>query len=142
METSDDVFFREFGGTCTELRQAFARHVSMSAPRLHLLMRLHRDGETSHRSLGRALSLDGATVTRLVKEFEAEGLTTRRVDPSDNRFTLARLTPHGERVTADLDESHQAYQARLLKDVSAQDRETVLRVLATLRAGIEAEAAR
>lgn len=135
-ETAEDTFFRELGGACAELRQAFARHVGMSPHRVHVLVRLRRDGETSHSDLRRTLGIDGASVTRLVKEFEAEGLVGRRLDPADNRYTLAALTPAGERVAADLERSHQAYQERLLGGVTAQEQEIVLRVLRRVRANV------
>ncbi|WP_285579370.1 MarR family winged helix-turn-helix transcriptional regulator [Actinoallomurus iriomotensis] len=135
-ETSEDRFFREFGGACAELRQAFARHVGMSAHRVQVLVRLRRGGETSHSDLRQALGVDGASVTRLVKELEAEGLAGRRLDPADNRYTLAALTPAGERLAADLERSHQEYQERLLDGVSTQEREAVLRVLRRVRANV------
>ncbi|WP_433509039.1 MarR family winged helix-turn-helix transcriptional regulator [Nonomuraea sp. CA-143628] len=136
METPEDRFFRELGGACGETRQAFARHVGMSSSRLQLLMRLWRNGETSHSELRQGLSLDGASVTRLIKEFEAEGLVSRRIDPADNRYTLASLTSTGERAAADLERSHQAYQVRLLDGISAGEREIVLRALERLRANM------
>jgi MarR family transcriptional regulator for hemolysin len=135
-ETSEDTFFREFGGAHAELRQAFARHVGLSPHRVQVLVRLWRDGETSHSDLRQALGIDGASVTRLVKEFEAEGLVGRRLDPADNRYTLAALTPAGERMAADLGRSHQAYQERLLDGVTTQEREIVLRVLRRVRANV------
>ncbi|MER6824505.1 MarR family winged helix-turn-helix transcriptional regulator [Streptosporangium sp. NPDC000563] len=135
-ETVEDTFFRELGGSCAELRQAFARHVGMSPQRVQLLIRLWRDGETSHSDLRRTLSVDGASVTRLVKEFEAEGLLGRRLDPEDNRYTLAALTAAGERVAADLERAHQAYQERLLDRTTPQQREIVLDVLRRVRANI------
>lgn len=136
METREDEFFRALGGTVAELSQAFARHVGMSPVRLRVLMRLWWDGETSHSDLRQALSLDGATVTRLIKEFEAEGLAGRRVDPADNRYTLARLTPAGERAAAELERSHQEYQVRLLDGVTARDQEVVLSALRRIRANV------
>jgi MarR family transcriptional regulator, transcriptional regulator for hemolysin len=135
-ETPEDGFFRELGEAHAELRDAFARQVGMSSPRLLVLMRLRRNGETSHRELRRVLALDGATVTRLVKEFEAEGLVGRRVDPADNRYTLAALTPAGEQLAADLERSHQDYQERLLDGISETERETVRSSLRRLRANI------
>ncbi|MFI6741551.1 MarR family winged helix-turn-helix transcriptional regulator [Nonomuraea sp. NPDC050451] len=135
-ETPEDTFFRELGGACAELRQAFPRHVGMSPHRVQLLVRLWRDGETSHSDLRRTLGIDGASVTRLVKAFEAEGLVGRRLDPADNRYTLAALTPDGERVAADLERSHQAYQERLLDGVTAQQQEIVLGVLRRVRANM------
>lgn len=135
-ETSEDTFFRELSGICTGLRQAFARHVGASTHRVHTLVRLWRDGETSHSDLRQSLGIDGASVTRLVKEFEGEGLVGRRLDPTDNRYTLAELTRAGERVAADLERSHQAFQERLLDGVSAQEQETVLRALRRVRANL------
>ncbi|MFF3668153.1 MarR family winged helix-turn-helix transcriptional regulator [Microtetraspora malaysiensis] len=135
-ETSEDRFFRELGGACSELRQAFARHVGMSAHRVQLLVRLWREGETSHSDLRQALGLEGASITRLVKELESEGLAGRRLDPADNRYTLAALTPAGEQAAADLERSHQAYQERLLDGVATQEQEIVLRVLRRVRANI------
>ncbi|GLY76816.1 MarR family winged helix-turn-helix transcriptional regulator [Actinoallomurus iriomotensis] len=93
-------------------------------------------GETSHSDLRQALGVDGASVTRLVKELEAEGLAGRRLDPADNRYTLAALTPAGERLAADLERSHQEYQERLLDGVSTQEREAVLRVLRRVRTNV------
>jgi len=135
-ETSEDRFFLELGGAFAELRHAFARHVGMSAYRVQVLVRLRREGETSHSELRRTLGVDGASVTRLVKELEADGLARRRLDPADNRYTLAALTPDGERVAADLEQSHQAYQERLLDGVTAHEQETVLRVLRRVRENV------
>ncbi|NJP89720.1 winged helix-turn-helix transcriptional regulator [Nonomuraea sp. FMUSA5-5] len=135
-ETAEDTFFRELGGVYAELRQAFPRHVGLSPQRVQLLVRLRRGGETSHSDLRRALGIDGASITRLVKEFEAEGLVGRRLDPADNRYTLAALTPAGERAAAELERAHQAYQERLLDGITAQQRQTVLDVLRRLHANM------
>jgi DNA-binding MarR family transcriptional regulator len=135
-DTAEDTFFRELGRTYAELRPAFARHVGMTPYRVQVLVRLWRDGETTHSDLRQALGIDGASITRLVKEFEAEGLVGRRLDPADNRYTLAALTPAGKRMAADLERSHQTYQERLLDGVSARQQEIVLSVLRRLRANV------
>ena len=132
-ETYEDRFFRELSGAYTEMRRAFARHAGMGSLLLRVLMLL-RNGETGHSELRRVLSIDGASVTRLIKKLEAEGMAVRRIDPADNRYTLARLTSAGERAAAGLELSHQAYQVRLLDGVTAEDREVVLRTLRRLRA--------
>ncbi|MED7931884.1 MarR family winged helix-turn-helix transcriptional regulator [Nonomuraea sp. LP-02] len=135
-ETPEDNFFRELGGAWAELRQAFPRHIGMSPQRVQLLIRLWRDGETSHSDLRHTLGIDGASVTRLVKEFEADGLIGRRLDPADNRYTLAALTPAGERAAAELERSHQSYQERLLDGITSQQQEIVLDVLRRVRANM------
>lgn len=69
-ETADDAFFRLFGEAATQLRQGFAHSIGMSAQRVQILVRLHRNGETSHSELRQALPFDGASITRLIKELE------------------------------------------------------------------------
>jgi MarR family transcriptional regulator for hemolysin len=128
-ETAQDAFFRAFSAAAAQLRQGFARSVGMSAQRVHLLVRLHRNGETSHSELRRVLGVDGASITRLVKELEHDELVRRRIDPADNRYTLAALTPAGARLAAELQLRHQTYQERLLDGVGKQDQERVLRTL-------------
>jgi DNA-binding MarR family transcriptional regulator len=135
-ETPEDLFFRELGGAWAELRQASPRHIGMSPQRVQLLIRLWRDGETSHSDLRHTLGIDGASVTRLVKGFEADGLIGRRLDPADNRYTLAALTPAGERAAAELERAHQSYQERLLAGITAQQQGIVLDVLRRVRANL------
>jgi DNA-binding MarR family transcriptional regulator len=84
------------------------------------------------------MAVDGATVTRLVKRLESEGTVVRRLDPDDNRFTLASLTAAGERLVAELHAAHRTFQRRLLAGVGAADQDTVVRVLGRLRVNIGA----
>jgi MarR family transcriptional regulator for hemolysin len=140
-ETAEDVFFREVAEAAAQLRQGFARSVGMSPQRVQILVRLRRGGETSHSDLRQALGVDGATITRLVKELERDGLIARRIDPADNRYTLAALTAAGHRDATDLERRHQAYQEGLLRGVSRQHREQVLDTLRRLRANLTGEEA-
>jgi DNA-binding MarR family transcriptional regulator len=131
--TAEVAFFRLLGEAAAQLRQGFSRSIGMGAQRVQILVFLHRNGETSHSGLRQALGVDGASITRLVKELEHDALVRRRVDPTDNRYTLASLTPAGARLTAELRERHQTYQERLLKGVSKQDQDLVLQTLRRLR---------
>ena len=101
-----DDFFQQLAATCAETRQAFDRFSGMSQPRRQLLALLACEGEQRHAAVQRQLGLDGATITRLVKEFERAGVLTRRLDPTDNRYTLVAATAAGQRLLADLAEAH------------------------------------
>jgi DNA-binding MarR family transcriptional regulator len=135
-ETAEDVFFREVAEAAARLRQGFARSVGMSPQRAQILVRLRRGGETSHSDLRQALGVDSATITRLVKELERDGLVARRQHPSDNRYTLATLTAAGTRHATDLERRHQVYQERLLHGISRRDQERVLATLRQLRGNL------
>ena len=131
---ADDTFFYEFGAAALELRQAFARQVGFSWSRVRILLWLSREGETRHSELRQRLGADGATVTRLVKQFESEGLLSRRPDPADNRYTLAALTEAGQAAAGEVERSHRRFQQQLLAGVAEHDRQAALRVLRQFRA--------
>ena len=134
-----DDFFPALALTCTETRRAFDRHVGMSQVRRQLLMLLaDADGhEVRHAALADGLGVDGAAVTRLVKGLESEGAVRRRLDPDDNRFTLASLTEAGEELVAHLHSAHRRFQAILLAGVGRDEQEAVVRVLEQVRTNIE-----
>jgi DNA-binding MarR family transcriptional regulator len=138
MTPSRDTFFAQLAVACTEVRRSFDRQTGMSQTRRQLLMILHEQGEVSHAAINRQLGIDGATVTRLVKRLESDGLVARRLDPADNRFTLASLTPAAEELVAELRAAHRIFQERLLADIDAGQQETVIAVLETVQANIRA----
>jgi DNA-binding MarR family transcriptional regulator len=116
-----ETLFLELAVACADTRRCFDRYVGMSQAQRQLLAVLREDHEVSHATLQRRLGVDGATVTRLVKRLEADGAVTRRLDPADNRYTLASLTEAGERLVADLSAAHRRFQSRLLAGVDATD---------------------
>lgn len=130
---AEDVFFYEFGAAALELRQAFARLVGLSWSRTQILFRLRQFGETRHSELRGHLGIDGATLTRLIKQFESEGLLCRRPDPTDNRYTLAVLTEAGQVAADKVEQSHRRFQQQLLTGVTERDRQAALRVLRRFR---------
>ena len=134
---SQDMFFQVLALTCTETRRCFDRHVGMSQARRQLLAVLAEEREVSHAALAKRLGVDGAAVTRLVKSLESQGAVSRRLDPDDNRFTLASLTEAGEDLVADLHSAHQQYQAHLLAGINQVEQEAVVRVLERVRRNIE-----
>jgi MarR family transcriptional regulator, transcriptional regulator for hemolysin len=136
---ADDAFFHEFGAATLELRQAFARQAGLSWSRVRVLLMLRREGETRHSELRQRLGADGATVTRLVKQLESDGLLSRRPDPADNRYTLAALTQAGQAAAGQAERSHRRFQQQLLAGVTERDRKAVLRVLRQFRANAAAE---
>ncbi len=136
MGAFEDSFFQQLAFACSESRQTFDEHVGMSQVRRQLLTRLAESGETSHAALQQHLAIDGATLTRLVKQFEAQGVLSRRLDPQDNRYTLVSLTATGEQLVTAMREAHSAFQIRLLAGIPREEQEITLRVLERMRANI------
>ncbi|EFH82594.1 MarR family winged helix-turn-helix transcriptional regulator [Ktedonobacter racemifer] len=136
MDTLEDTLFRQLSYACSEAKQTFAQHLGMSQARWQLLMLLERQGEISHADLQQHLLLDGATITRLVKQFEAEGVLSRRLDPQNNRYTLVSLTPSGHAITAGIRATHSEFQTRLLDGITREEREAMLQALERLRTNI------
>jgi DNA-binding MarR family transcriptional regulator len=136
MEAFEDMLFQQLASACSEAKQTFAQHLGMSQARWQLLMLLERHGEISHADLQQHLLLDGATITRLVKQFEAEGAVRRRLDPQNNRYTLVSLTPSGHAITADIRVIHSEFQTRLLGGITREEQEVMLQALERLRTNI------
>ena len=90
------------------LRQVSQRHTTVFASLIGdglkpmqwaVLARLHEIGATSQTALGRAVSMDGATVKHIVDRLVKRGLATRLRDPVDGRKLLVDLTQAGRQVT-------------------------------------------
>lgn len=138
MNGLEDNFFQHLASVCSESRHAFDQHVGMSQLRRQLLTRLSESGEISHAALQQHLAVDGATVTRLVKQFESEGVLSRRLDPQDNRYTLVSLTASGQQMVAELSKAHSLFQVQLLDGIPEEEQAMALRVLERVRANIRA----
>ena len=135
--TPADTFLLEQGALLRAAKGAFQRRVGISDSRLHTLGMLYRHGEMSQNELQRRLDVDGAAVTRQVKQLESEGLLSRRADPADNRFTLVTLTDAGRADLREVARAAREFIAEALEGVSAEDLECVRRTITRMRANIE-----
>ena len=138
MSIFEDTLFQQLVSVCSESRQAFDQHSGMSQMRRQLLTCLSEMGEVSHAVLQQQLAADGATITRLVKQFEADGVLCRRLDPQNNRYTLVSLTDSGQQIVAELRAAHRLFQTRLLEGIRREEQEIVLNVLERLLDNIHA----
>ena len=74
------------------LVREYERATGLSPSRMALLHALC-SGEISQTELQHHVGVEGPVITRIVKQMEADGYITRRVDPHDNRYTLVALAP-------------------------------------------------
>lgn len=129
MEAPELSLLHVLAEVCGDIKHAFADFIGMSQSRYQILGLLAQHGEISQAALQHQLGLDGATITRLLKQFEREGLVQRRLAPHDNRYTLASLTAAGTQVVAALSAAHRDFQLRLLTGIAPDDAQRVLRTL-------------
>jgi len=120
-----------------EVTTAFEREVGMTQARIVLLGQLRGTAEVSQATLQQRLAVDGAAITRQVKQMESEGLVVRRSDPSDHRFTLVTLTAQGRKVADAVARRREAFEARVTAGVATKD---VVRALERVREAVRPKA--
>ncbi|MGZ8648895.1 MAG: MarR family transcriptional regulator, partial [Solirubrobacteraceae bacterium] len=77
------------------------------------------------------------TVTRLLVRLEAAGLIARAADPADGRSSLITVTPAGRALLRELRLRKDAFLARRLERLDAEERATLDRAAAILERLLE-----
>lgn len=112
-----------------DLLRFYERHLGMSQSRVMLLHELMHTGEISQTELAQRLGMEAALITRFVKQMEASGLLSRRVDPQDNRFTLVTLTPTGQQVFQQMMLFSREFETRLVEGLSEDEQRGIHQAL-------------
>ncbi|MFL5804020.1 MAG: MarR family winged helix-turn-helix transcriptional regulator [Roseiflexaceae bacterium] len=133
-----ETLVQQIARTYYDLLPAFERHVGMSKSRWGVLILLHRKGELSQAHLQQRLYVDGAAITRQVKQLEEEGLVLRRADPHDNRYTLVVLSEAGRQLTASMVGRRESFEARVTDGISAEEIAILQRSLQRIRENLDA----
>ncbi|WP_044563749.1 helix-turn-helix domain-containing GNAT family N-acetyltransferase [Azospirillum sp. B4] len=94
-----------------------------------LLFEIGRDG-TTVRELRARLGLDSGYLSRLLRAFEAEKLTTTQTDTRDARVRRVALTPKGRREWDMLDQRSRDRAAALLEPLGPSQRQRLLDAMA------------
>lgn len=115
----------------------FEARTGISQSRLELLAVLFYVDEISQSDLQKKVNIDGAAVTRHLKQLEAKEMVTRRRKPEDNRIILVRLTEQGrERIEASKKEKER-FIKEMLAGVSEEERSMLKNVLSQMQNNIE-----
>lgn len=124
--------FEQFQQITKKLSPKFERCAGISPSRLLMLDALFQGEELSQAALQKVLDIDGAAITRHLKQLETSGAVTRRTNPADNRVTLVALTPKGrEQMEAYCQEKSQFIQ-RLFQDFQPDDLQHISELLTRL----------
>lgn len=115
------------------------QQTGMSQTRLQLMHELYHVDEMSQAELINRLGVEGAVVTRIVKQLEAMGLVTRRADPNDNRFTLVSMTQlaRSAQTEAETMKFKDAFGARLMEGLDEAERAHLFKIFKHIQENVE-----
>ena len=133
-----ETLLQAIARTYYDLLPHFEQYVGMTKARWQILSQLSRAGELSQAALQQLLHVDGAAITRQVKQLEEEGLIQRRADPRDNRFTLVTLSESGQQLAASMMGKRESFDALVTAGLSDQEIAVMRRCLGQIRANMAA----
>ena len=117
-----------------EIRSRLRTTFGITLPRFDLMAQLERHpnglrmGELSKRMM-----VTGGNITGITDQLEQEKLVARVPDPKDRRAYSVTLTPAGRRAFAEMAAVHEGWIAELLKDVSSDDKGTLIDLLSQMK---------
>ncbi|MEU0556288.1 MarR family transcriptional regulator [Dactylosporangium sp. NPDC049742] len=94
---------------------------------------LMRHGVMRLSELSDHLRIAPRSTTEVVDGLQERGLVERRPDPADRRATLVALTDAGQATAEAIRAARHAEAERFFAGLDAEDRETLGRILRTLR---------
>jgi DNA-binding MarR family transcriptional regulator len=97
-----------------------------------VLSHLARQPAGTQLALAEAIHYDKTRLIGLLDELEGDGLITRKPDPTDRRARTVGLTPAGRTRHAAAQADVRAMEDEFLSDLSAAERDRLLRALARL----------
>jgi DNA-binding MarR family transcriptional regulator len=109
----------------------------LSPTLLAALGTISRHGPLTPSELAERERIQRPTATRLLGRLEQPGYVARTPDPHDGRSSLVALTPAGRALLEDVRHRKDAYLARRLRTLSAEDRATLRRASEILERLVE-----
>jgi DNA-binding MarR family transcriptional regulator len=126
--------------TARRLRQEAGEELSPS--QTAALATIDRHGPLTPSELAVRERIQRPTVTRIIARLEASGLVERTRDPHDGRSSLVALAPAGHELLARGRTRKDAYLARRLRELDADEQATLERAAAVLERLLEEEGRR
>ncbi|MDQ2906745.1 MAG: MarR family transcriptional regulator [Chloroflexota bacterium] len=117
----EETLLVQIAHTCRALMHTFEQCVGISQARLLILSVLLLEKEVSQGLLQQRVQVDGAAITRQVRQLEAEGLIERRTAPHDNRSTLVALTPTGRQAAGELLAAREVFETAITEGLSQEE---------------------
>lgn len=120
---------QQLGRTYRAMLSSFDASMGLPLPRWRVLLALYQQGQLSQKQLAEHLGMDPAALTRQVKAMQNLGLIARHNDERDNRLTNVVLTSDGTRLVEQALPKRMQFFGTLVSDLSADEVETLSRLL-------------
>lgn len=95
---------------------------------------------TSQQEVESAMFLDANSVVLILNELEAAQFSIRRRDPNDRRRHIVEITPAGRRALERADKARESLEDEVLAPLSAEERNTLRRLLERVLESLYSEA--
>lgn len=131
----------EIGETARLMKREANRRAALlgaTKAQWRVLVRLRRAGDGLRQvELAELLDIEPITLCRMIDRLGEAGLIERRRDAQDRRAWRLHLTEAAAPVIKKLEKMGERFIGEMLDGISEDDRATVLRALATMRANLD-----
>ena len=90
----------------------------------------------TQQELENALFMDANTVVLILNELEAAQFSIRKRDPQDRRRHIVEMTPAGRRAIERADKARESLEDEVLAPLSAEDRQTLRKLVQRVLDGL------
>lgn len=123
-------------GLNDQISPKFERCTGISESRYELLYQLFKTEEINQSTLQKSVNIDGAAITRHLKHLEANGMVTRRRNPTDNRAIFVRLTKEGRNQLVGYKKEKIGFMNQTLQDFTPEELESLSDMLNRMQKNI------
>ena len=120
---------------------SFAEHLDrlgLTPGQFGVLVLIGANPGSSQSALARAVGSSRSLMVRTIDRLEANGMVARRRAPADRRSHAIVLTARGGRMVERLERDVAEHERRMTEPLSADERDTLLRLLRRLNDGASA----
>lgn len=118
---------------------AFMDQVDMHRAQAFLLCRLFEKNGMTQSEIAQQLSVQGATITKMLQRMEETGLVTRRRDSDDNRLVRVYLTDAGQDKERAINQQFTNLEEAIFVGIGPEDRLVLRRLLQQILANMVAQ---
>ena len=121
----DALLLAQFSQMYRSAIDSFMDTLGMYRGQSLLLCTVRKQDGMTQSEIAEALSVQGATVTNMLKRLEEAKLVVRRRDPEDNRLVRVYITEEGRALEEAIGERLKHLEESILSGLNPQERETL-----------------